>query len=83
MSGTVVSEILRTHAETIHRSELERLRKKLQGLPEADRQLVEAVTADVIRAVVSMPARVLSESPFESDAEAIMRLFALEPGADR
>jgi len=57
---------------------MQRLRKKLQSLPEEDQRLVEAMTADVIRAVVSVPERVLLENALESDANAVLHLFALE-----
>ncbi len=78
MSGPKVSEALQERFEAIRRSELERLRKKLGGLTDEDRQHVEAITADIIRAIVRVPAEQLAASPQGPAVEAMVRLFALD-----
>ena len=77
MSGGVVSRALRDRFERIRQSEVERLEKKLRGLSDDERQVVESVTAEVVQAIAGVPARALEEVP-EPALEAVVRLFALE-----
>jgi glutamyl-tRNA reductase len=78
MSGTTVSQALQTRFEAIRRAELNRLKKKLGGLSDEERESVEAITADVIQAIANVPARALAEDPQRPALEAVVRLFALE-----
>ena len=81
MSGPTVSKALQARFDAIRRSELERLKKKLGGLNEEDRRSVEAITADIIQAIARVPAHALSDGVQSSPTlEAVVRLFALEPG---
>ncbi len=77
MSGSTASQALHDRFESIRRAELERLKKKLGGLTEADRQFIHQITTDVVDALASGPRRALAEeSPIA--VEALVRLFALE-----
>ncbi|MGE5242726.1 MAG: hypothetical protein ACM3SQ_00675 [Betaproteobacteria bacterium] len=78
MSGSKVSEALQNRFEAIRRAELDRLKKKLGGLSDEDRESVEAITADVIRAIASVPARALADGTKHPELEAVVRIFALE-----
>ncbi len=78
MSGPKVSEALQERFDAIRRAELERLRKKLGGLTDEDRRHVEAITADIIRAIARVPAERLAASPQGPAVEAMVRLFALD-----
>ena len=77
MSGPILSHALRERFEAIRRAEIERLNKKLRGLTDDERRSVDAITADVIRAIVSVPERALQGEAPEPAAEALVRLFAL------
>jgi glutamyl-tRNA reductase len=78
MSGPTVSAALRDRFETIRRAELARLRKKLRGLTEDERQSVDAITADITRAIVGFAERGLSSTEASKPAaEALVRLFGL------
>ena len=79
MSGPTVNQALQARFDAIRRSELERLKKKLGGLTEEDRRSVEAITADIIQAIASVPAHVLCDEAQPPTLEAVVRLFALEP----
>ncbi len=78
MSGGIVSQALRDRFESIRQSEVERLEKKLRGLSDDDRRLVEAITADVVRAIAGVPARALADEAHAPALEAVVRLFALD-----
>jgi len=78
MSGPTVSKALQARFDAIRRSELERLKKKLGGLNEEDRRSVEAITADIIQAIASVPVHALSDNAQAPTLEAVIRLFALE-----
>ena len=77
MSGSCASRALRERFETIRRAEIERLTKKLRGLSDDERRSVEAITLDVIHALVRVPERVLAAESSEPAARALVRLFAL------
>jgi len=77
MSGSCASRALRERFETIRRAEIERLTKKLRGLSDDDRRSVEAITVDVIHALVRVPERVLAAESSEPAARALIRLFGL------
>jgi glutamyl-tRNA reductase len=78
MSGTRVSQALQNRFEAIRRAELQRLKKKLGGLSDEDRRSVEAITADVIHAIASVPVRALADDSRRPALEAVIRLFELE-----
>jgi glutamyl-tRNA reductase len=77
MSGPIVSRALRERFEAIRRAEIERLTRKLRGLTDDERRSVDAITADVIHAIVSVPERALAAGASQSAAEVLVRLFAL------
>ena len=78
MSGGVVSQALRDRFESVRQSEVERLDKKLRGLSDDDRRVVEAITEEVVQAIAGVPARVLAQEVPEPALEAVVRLFGLE-----
>jgi hypothetical protein len=78
MSGPTVSQVLHDRFDAIRRAELERLKKKLDGLTDADRQFVHQITADVVDALARGPKRALAEDSPSIAIEALVRLFALE-----
>ena len=77
MSGSMVSRALRARFETIRRSELARLEKKLRGLTADDRQSIEAITAEVIHAIARVPERTIDRDTPPHALEALIELFAL------
>lgn len=77
MSGPCASRALRERFETIRRAEIERLTKKLKGLSDDERRSVEAITVDMIHALVRVPERVLAAESSEPAAQALVRLFEL------
>jgi glutamyl-tRNA reductase len=77
MSGSCASRALRDRFETIRRAEIERLTKKLKGLSDDERRSVEAITVDMIHALVRVPERVLAAESSEPAARALVRLFGL------
>jgi glutamyl-tRNA reductase len=78
MSGATASRALHDRFDAIRRAELERLKKKLGGLTEADRQFVHQITTDVVDALARGPERALAQDPPSIAVEALVRLFALE-----
>ena len=77
MSGPSVSRALRTRFETIRQAELARLDKKLRGLTADDRQSVEAITEEVIRAIARIPDGAIDADTPPRALEALIHLFAL------
>jgi glutamyl-tRNA reductase len=77
MSGLAVSRALQDRFEAIRRAEVDRLAKKLRGLTEDERQLVESVTADVVRAIVCAPALALVRESQPDAADTLVHLFGL------
>jgi glutamyl-tRNA reductase len=78
MSGNRASQALQDRFDAIRRAELERLKKKLGGLTEADRQFVQQITSDVVNALARGPQEALAQDPPSIAVEALVRLFALE-----
>jgi len=78
MSGEIVRDALRDHFEAVCREELERLRRKLVGLSDTERESAETIIADVISALTRAPSQVLVEKPHPATLDAVVRLFALE-----
>jgi glutamyl-tRNA reductase len=78
MSGEMASDALRQHFDTVRRDELDRLRRKLVGLSDAEREHAELVIAGVITALTAEPSQALvATSPHPTTIDAIVRLFAL------
>lgn len=78
MSGPTASQALHDRFDAIRRAELERLKKKLGGLTEADRQLVHQIATDVVDALARGPERALAQKSPSIAVEAVVRLFALD-----
>ena len=78
MSGSTASQALHDRFDAIRRAELERLKKKLGGLTEADRQFIHEITTDVVAALARGPQRALAGESPSINVEALVRLFALE-----
>jgi glutamyl-tRNA reductase len=78
MSGAVVSRALRDRFESIRQSEVERLERKLRRLSADERQIVEAITAEVVAAIACAPAERLADEGSEPALDAVVRLFALD-----
>ena len=78
MSGLTASQALHNRFDAIRRVELERLKKKLAGLSDADRLSVDEITADLVGALTRGPKRALAEDSPLIAVEALVRLFALE-----
>jgi len=77
MSGTTVGRALRNRFQSIRRSELERLDKKLRGFTDAERRSAETIIADVVDAIASVPERSLSDRAPAHSLEALVHLFDL------
>jgi len=78
MSGIVVGRALRTRFESIRQNELERLQKKMRGLPDDQRQSVEDITSDVVQAFARGAERALANDLPAPALAALVRLFALD-----
>ena len=78
MSGLTASQALHNRFDAIRRAELERLKKKLAGLSDADRLSVDEITADLVGALTRCPQRALAEDSPLIAVETLVRLFALE-----
>jgi hypothetical protein len=73
-----VSRALHDRFESIRRSEVERLsRKKLRGLTDGERQLIDAVSADIVRAIACIPERALGREAPQPAVDALVQLFGL------
>jgi glutamyl-tRNA reductase len=76
---------LRRRAESIRRAELVRAQRDLGALPERQRELVEAVTAQILNKLLHMPTVRAKAAAGLGDgsgyAAALEHLFALEVGA--
>ena len=77
MSGPVVSRALRARFEAVRLAELARLERKLRGLTAEERQSVEAITADVIGAIVRVSERSIDHDTPPRALEALIALFGL------
>jgi len=77
MSGLGLSRALHDRFELIRRSEIERLSRKLRGLTADEREVVDAVTADIVRAIARMPERLLAGDAPKPAVDALVQLFGL------
>src|SRR5204863_5493758 len=75
MSGHTVSQALRDRFEAIRQMEIERLNKKLRGLSDMDRRSLEAITSEIVRAIVSAPERALAVDAPKPALDAAVHLF--------
>jgi glutamyl-tRNA reductase len=78
MSGRTASHALHDRFDAIRRAELERLKKKLAGLTDTDRQFVDQITTLIVDALVRGPERALEEDFPSLAVEALVRIFALD-----
>jgi len=79
MSGGMVADALQEHFDAVCREELERLRRKLVGLSDIERESAESVIAGVIGALSREPSQMLAgEPPHPAAIDAIVQLFALQ-----
>ena len=79
MSGGMAGEALQEHFEAVCRDELERLRRKLVGLSDIERESAESIIADVITALTREPSQVLAhDRTSPTMIEAAVRLFNLQ-----
>jgi glutamyl-tRNA reductase len=69
--------LLRSHASAVRAEELGRVHGKLAGLSTDDWRQVEALTANIVEALLPLEAEELSAG----DAAALRYLFALEDAA--
>jgi glutamyl-tRNA reductase len=81
MSSGMVRDALRARFDAVRRSEVERLRRKLADLSEAERESVEAIVAHVVDALVRVPSQALVDAPPPEALHAIVHLFDLQPRA--
>ena len=77
MSGPRIGEALRERFESIRRAELQRLNKKLRGLTADQRESVEAITAEITRAIAGVAEHGLSVHGSPPAVDALVRLFRL------
>lgn len=79
MSGGMAGAALQEHFDSVCRDELERLRRKLVGLSDFERESAESIIADVINALTREPSQVLAHSHTQpTTIEAVVRLFNLQ-----
>jgi glutamyl-tRNA reductase len=71
----MAARALHEHFETIRRSELARLRKKVSMLSDEERAEVEAITAQVVQAIANEPARALATDKSPVLVRALVDLF--------
>lgn len=75
MSGEAAARALGDHFDSIRRSELLRLRKKLSALSAEERAAVEAITAGVVHAIAAEPARTLARDDSPALVRTVIDLF--------
>jgi hypothetical protein len=75
MSGLTASQALHDRFDAIRRAELERLKKKLGGLTEADRQFVHQITTDVVVALTRGPVLALGGVLYTIPALALISIL--------
>ncbi|HUR32800.1 MAG TPA: hypothetical protein VM032_03340 [Vicinamibacterales bacterium] len=73
-----MSDALQEHFDAVCRNELERLRRKLVGLSDTERESAETIIADVITALARGPSQVLVHTAHPETIDAVVRLFALQ-----
>ena len=79
MSGPTASLALQQRFDAIRRAELARLKKKLAGLSEQERQWVDQITTDVVAALICGPTRALAGGSVpRGSIDALIQLFALD-----
>jgi glutamyl-tRNA reductase len=79
MSSGMVREALRERFDAVRRSEIDRLRRKLVGLSDTERESVESIVAHVVDALARVPAQSLVEAAPPEALRAIVHLFELQP----
>ena len=78
---------LRARAEEIRASELAKAESRLERLPESERRLVEAVTAQIVNKLLHLPTVRLKEAAVAADgvvyADVVRHLFGLDEEDER
>jgi glutamyl-tRNA reductase len=78
---------LRARAEEIRASELAKAERRLERLPESERRLVEAVTAQIVNKLLHLPTVRMKEAAVAADgviyADVVRHLFGLDEEDDR
>ena len=82
MSGGMIRDALQEHFDAVCREEIERLRRKLVGLTDTERESAETIIADVISALTREPSQVLVNAPHPDTLDAVVQLFALHAPHD-
>ena len=78
MSGLRAGQALHDRFAAIRHAELERLKKKLAGLTEADRRFVHEIATEVVDALARGPQQVLAGGAPPLAVDTLVRLFALD-----
>ena len=72
---------LRAHAEEIRAAELAKAEGRLERLPESERRLVEAMTAQIVNKLLHLPTVRMKEAAVTADgvvyADVVRHLFGL------
>ena len=78
---------LRAHAEEIRATELAKAESRLERLPESERRLVEAVTAQIVNKLLHLPTVRMKEAAVAADgvvyADVVRHLFGLDEEDER
>jgi hypothetical protein len=72
-----IAQALHERFEQVCRAELERLRRKTASLSPADRAEVDAISAEVTRAIAARFGAALDASGTQDLADVVARLFAV------
>ena len=79
MSGPTASQALHDRFDAIRRAELARLKKKLAGLNDQERESVDQITTEVIEALARGPALALADRAVPSrSVDVLVHLFGLD-----
>jgi glutamyl-tRNA reductase len=78
MSGEMAARALHQHFDSIRRSELTRLRKKVSALSDSERAEVDAITAAIVAAIARQPAEALAADGSPVLVRTIVDLFHVE-----
>ncbi len=75
MSGDAAAQVLHDRFEAIRRAEMARLRRKLSSFSEQEQSAVDAITAQVVHAIVQHPAAALRRHSSPGLVQAAFDLF--------
>jgi glutamyl-tRNA reductase len=77
MSGASVGRAIHERFDAVRRAEVERLKRKLSALNDAERAIAEQVIADVVAGLARVPSRYANAAD-ERALRAIVHLFGLD-----